>query len=132
VPWALARRRSPELLYAAVLAGLGVLASCLGYGTQWAFTNAFIPGVFFVAIAIAASAGRLVTSAPTEHRPRLRPVVVWSLLVPSLILSTGIALPWARAHLPQGKTIGLPDDEPTARISASSSLAHAIAKKARR
>ena len=114
VPWALFRRRSPELLFASLLALVGVAASCLGYGTQWAFTNAFIPGVFFVAIAIATAAGRLTIAAPTEHIPRLRPIVVYALIVPTLVLSTGIALPWARAHLPGGKAIGLPDDEPTA------------------
>jgi len=115
VPWALVRRRSPELLFAAVLAAIGVFAACVGFGTQWAFTNAFIPGVIFPAIAIATAAGRLVVGAPTEHMPRLRPVVVYALALPSLILCTGIALPWARAHLPKAKAMGLPDDEPTAR-----------------
>jgi hypothetical protein len=114
LPWALARRRTPELSYAIALAVFGVLASCLGYGTQWAFTNAFIPGVFFVAIAIAASAGRLITVERTEHLPRLRPLVVWLLCIPTLVLSTGIALQWARNKLPGGKAIGLPDDEPSA------------------
>lgn len=41
----------------------GVTAACVGFGTQWAHTNAFIPGIFFPAIAIGAAAGRLV------HRP---------------------------------------------------------------
>ena len=115
VPWALARRRSPELLFAVVLAALGVAVAALGYGTQWAFTNAFIPGVFFPAIAIATAAGRLTVGDASARPPRLRPIVVYLLIAPTLVLSTGIALPWARARLPFGKTIGLPDDEPTMR-----------------
>jgi hypothetical protein len=115
VPWALLRRRSPELLFAVVLAALGLVAACLGYGTQWAFTNAFIPGIFFPAIAIATAAGRLIVAERTEHVPHKRPAVVYALLLPALLLATGIVLPWARAHLWNGKAIGLPDDEPTAR-----------------
>jgi hypothetical protein len=113
VPWALWRRRSPELWFAVVLAVLGVAAACVGFGTQWAFTNAFIPGVFFPAIAIAVSAGRL-TQADAST-PRFRPLVVYVLLLASLVTSTGLLLPYARAHFRYAKTIGLPDDEPTER-----------------
>src|SRR5205823_1744360 len=42
VPWALARRRSPGLVYATWIALAGAGAACVGFGTQWAFTNAFI------------------------------------------------------------------------------------------
>jgi hypothetical protein len=119
LPWALVRRRSPELIFAVVLAALGAAAACVGFGTQWAFTNAFIPGVFFPAIAIAAAAGRLTVAPPTERIPRLRSAVVYALILPSLYLSTGALLPWARAHLARAKTIGLPDDEPTVRQLAT-------------
>ena len=115
VPWALMRRRTPDLVFALVLALIGVAASCLGYGTQWAFTNAFIPGILFPAIAIAAAAGRLTIVGPTEHMPRLRPLVVYALLIPTLIMSTGILLPWAKSQQPLAKKLGLPDDEPTLR-----------------
>jgi hypothetical protein len=113
VPWALVRRRSPELLFATVLALVGMLASCLGYGTQWAFTNAFIPGIVYPAIAIASAAGRLAIAGPHEHVPRLRAPVVALLALAGLGLSTGVTLQWARNKLSFGKTIGLPDDEPS-------------------
>ena len=45
MPWALARRRSPGLVYATFIAVAGIGTACLSFGTQWAFTNAFIPGV---------------------------------------------------------------------------------------
>jgi hypothetical protein len=113
VPWALLRRRSPELVFASVLAVLGIGAACVGFGTQWAFTNAFIPGVFFPAIAIATAAGRLTHEDSSTRPPRLRPMFVYLLLLSSLFCSTGYFLPLARARLSFAKTIGLPDDEPT-------------------
>ncbi len=112
VPWALARRRSPELIFATALGLLGIVAACIGFGTQWAFTNAFIPGVFFPAIAIATAAGRLTHEDHATRPPRFRPLVVYALLACSVVTATGIALPWATRRFP--KSIGLPADEPTA------------------
>jgi hypothetical protein len=89
VPWALQRARSPGLVYATVLACAGAGAACLGFGTQWAFTNAFIPGVFFVSIAIGVAAGRLVG----EGAPRLRPHAVYALLAVSILVAPGGLLP---------------------------------------
>ncbi|HEY7955349.1 MAG TPA: hypothetical protein VII38_08650 [Polyangia bacterium] len=96
VPWALARRRSPGLIYASFIGATGMLVACVGFGTQWAFTNAFIPGVFFAAIAIGTAAGRLVTSDPpsrlaarTEVTPPKRPPVVFVLLAISIALAPG-------------------------------------------
>lgn len=56
---ALGRRlvRSDLLIGTAALAGL--LAACIGFGTQWAFDNAFIPAVFFPALAAAVWTARL-------------------------------------------------------------------------
>ncbi|MEO6954208.1 MAG: hypothetical protein ABI321_20560 [Polyangia bacterium] len=112
VPWALWRRRSPELIFSIALGALGVATACVGFGTQWAFTNAFIPGIFFPAIAIATAAGRLTMEREAARPPRLRPWVVLLLVIGSLVTSTGIALPWATRRFP--KSIGLPADEPTA------------------
>ena len=112
VPWALWRRRSPELIFATALGAVGIATACLGFGTQWAFTNAFIPGVFFPAIAIATAAGRLTRELEAARPPRLRPWVVLLLVIGSLVTSTGVALPWATRRFP--KSIGLPADEPTA------------------
>ncbi len=86
VPWALARRRSPGLWYAAFLAAVGIGAACVAFGTQWAFTNAYIPGVYFPSVAIGAAAGRLVTAAPGQALPRLRPAFVYALAAASLVL----------------------------------------------
>src|SRR5262249_33599099 len=44
---ALARTRTPVVLYGTGLAAAGVLASSLGAGTEWSYHNALIPGVYF-------------------------------------------------------------------------------------
>ena len=100
VPWALARRRSPGLIYAAWIGATGAGAACLGFGTQWAFTNAFIPGVFFPSVAIGVAAGRLIgggeragLSASLDAPPRLRPHAVYLALAVSLLLAPGALLP---------------------------------------
>lgn len=85
VPWAIARRPSPGLAYAAVVAAAGIVASCLGAGTQWAWCNAAIPGVFFGAMAIGVAAGRLVTGDPAAKDPSL----VFGALVLSLAGAPG-------------------------------------------
>jgi hypothetical protein len=85
VPWALARARSPGLVYATFIACAGTGAACVGFGTQWAFTNAFIPGIFYPSIAIGTAAGRLITTSS----PRLRPHAVWLLLALSIACAPG-------------------------------------------
>jgi hypothetical protein len=50
-------RRSDAILWAAALAG--EIASLVGFGTQWADSNAFIPAVFFPAFAAAVLVARL-------------------------------------------------------------------------
>ena len=73
VPWALARRRSPGLVYATFIALTGVGAACVSFGTQWAFTNAFMPGVMLPAIAIGVAAGRLLEATRATHRRACAP-----------------------------------------------------------
>ena len=102
VPWALRRARTPGLLYASFLGAVGAAAACLGFGTQWAFANAFIPGVFFPAIAIGTAAGRLVTS---HSLPRLRPHAVHALLAVSLAVAPGGLLPLAARVAPRAWAI---------------------------
>jgi hypothetical protein len=97
VPWALARERTPGLVYASFVAAAGAGSACLGYGTQWAFMNAFIPGVFFPAIAIGAAAGKLIT---TRELPRNRPQVVFALLAISIVCGAGGLVPRAGRFLP--------------------------------
>ena len=109
VPWALVRRRSPALAYASFLGLVGLVVACVAFGTQWAFINAYIPGVFFPAVALGVAGGLLVSSRRGgligstvggavggvtggsgwrsnrgEALPRLRPVVVYGLLGLSL------------------------------------------------
>jgi hypothetical protein len=61
--WGAVRRVRGESTLGAVqlgwaLAGAaGAAVACLAFGTQWAFTNAYIPGVFFPLVALGALAG---------------------------------------------------------------------------
>lgn len=100
VPWALARRRTPGLVYATFIALAGVAAACTSFGTQWAFTNAFMPGVMLPAIAIGVAAGRLLDDT-REAPPRLRPAAVYLLLALSLLTAPGGLLPVAARVLPE-------------------------------
>jgi hypothetical protein len=100
VPWALARRRTPGLVYATFIALAGIAAACTSFGTQWAFTNAFMPGVMLPAIAIGVAAGRLLDDT-REAPPRLRPAVVYLLLSLSLLTAPGGLSPVAARFLPE-------------------------------
>ena len=99
VPWALWRRRSPGLVYATFIGAAGIAAACLSFGTQWAFVNAFMPGVMLPAIAIGVAAGRLVDDT-REAPPRLRPAVVYALLALSLLCAPGGLYPVAARVVP--------------------------------
>ncbi len=84
IPWALWRRRSPDLIFATWLGLTGAFSACLGFGTQWAYINAFIPGVFFVSVAIGSAAGRLVS----DETPR-RAALVFLLCTTTLGIAPG-------------------------------------------
>ncbi|MDB4967544.1 MAG: hypothetical protein JWN44_3233 [Myxococcales bacterium] len=99
VPWALARRRTPGLVYATFIALAGIGAACLSFGTQWAFINAFMPGIMLPAIAIGVAAGRLLDDS-RDTPPRLRPMVVYVLLSLSLLTAPGGLLPVAAKVIP--------------------------------
>ena len=110
IPWALARRRSSGLWFATFIGLTGTAAACLGFGTQWAFTNAFIPGVFFLSIAIGTASGRLVSRIDMgkgEAPPRLRGAVVYVLLAISIALAPGALLSPLKQYAP--KSWGEPD-----------------------
>jgi hypothetical protein len=97
IPWAIARKRSPGLLWATWFALVGVGVACVGFGTQWAHINALVPGIFFPAIAIGVAAGRL----SADGAPRLRPGVVYSLLIVGLLLAPGIVVQKLGRSLPR-------------------------------
>ena len=100
VPWALVRRRTPGLVYATFIALAGIGAACVSFGTQWAFTNAFMPGVMLPAIAIGVAAGRLLDDT-REAPPRLRSAAVYLLLALSILTAPGGLMPVAARVLPE-------------------------------
>jgi len=63
---ALGRRLERYDALPVAMAAAGFLASCIGFGTQWAFDNAFIPAIVFPAIATAILGARLVSVAPVR------------------------------------------------------------------
>jgi hypothetical protein len=101
VPWALKRRRSPGLLFATWIGLAGIAAACVSFGTQWAFTNAFIPGIFLPAISIGTAAGRLLTGSGNSAPPRLRPATAYALLATTLLCAPGGLLPLVARVAPQ-------------------------------
>jgi hypothetical protein len=54
-------RRSDALIWLTAVAGL--ITAMVGFGTKWAYFNAYIPGVFFPCLAAAVLATRLVVTA---------------------------------------------------------------------
>lgn len=94
------------LLFLSWLAIGGLLTSMIGFGTQWAHVNAYIPGIFFPALAMAVAAGRLLhrsdePRAQTQSSRRgraLRQTLVWALLAASLYPRMRALQP--RAHVP--------------------------------
>lgn len=86
--------RSGRGLWFALWLGLcGMATSCLGFGTQWAHTNAYIPGVFFLSLAIGVCAGRLWSrpgrSVQESGAKLLRELIVLFLLSLSVLLPLG-------------------------------------------
>ena len=100
LPWALLRKRSPDLLYAIWLALVGIAVACVGYGTKWAFTNAFIPGVFFPAIAIGASLGVLASRRDATTTAR-GATLAWALVAIALLTAPGGLQRELRHRLPR-------------------------------
>jgi len=64
--WRRGLRRADAILFGSVLAGQA--AAMVGFGTKWAFANAFIPAVFFPVLAAALLTARLLGEARTEVR----------------------------------------------------------------
>ena len=84
-------RRTDVILWAAALAG-GVGAA-VGFATQWAFSNAYIPAVFFPVLAASVLSGRLLLHA-LDHRR-------WLVAVPTCAVLLGLA--WQNQHIPRAK-----------------------------
>ena len=101
VPWALARRRSPAVVYTAAVAGAAVLASCLAAGLDWAYFNTLIPGVFFTALATGVAAAAL-----DDSEERTRPWMPW-LLAASIAAAPGGLVALIARMMPAGARAAL-------------------------
>jgi len=80
-------RRRDIILWVAALAG--VASAFVGFATQWAFLNAFIPGVFFPAVAATVLAGRLVLHAWQNAR--------WLAVLSACVALAGLG--WQNHHV---------------------------------
>lgn len=83
VPWALWQHgrtaRGAGLRYLTWLGLAGALTACVAAGTQWSHVNAYIPGLFFPALAVGAAASLLSGGAAWQR------VAVAALLLGSLV-----------------------------------------------
>jgi hypothetical protein len=84
-----------------LVAGAGLGISCVGFGTQWAFANAFIPGVAFPALAVAALAGRAVAAGQAEGAGRDLVAAAIALLV---TVQLGLLIYDPRPYLPTARS----------------------------
>jgi len=91
------RQLTRTTFFWALTAGAGLGIACVGFGTQWAFSNAFIPGVVFPAIALAALAGRAYAAPQPETPARAAGVAVIALLA---VVQLGMLVYDPRPYLP--------------------------------
>lgn len=97
VPWALVRRPRAATIYAAFIAAIAIVASSVAHGTQWAFINAYIPGIFFTAVATGVAAGQLLAE------PRLAPrraILVYLAIAAGILNAPGGLEQLARRYQP--------------------------------
>jgi hypothetical protein len=91
-------RREDFIVVAVALAGL--VAACVGFGTQWAFSNAYVPAIYFPALATAVFTARLLAHA--RATARLGSVAVAALAILALGFQNARAgRPDARALAPR-------------------------------
>ena len=103
VGWALLvdRPRPPTLGYVALVAAVAVVISALGRATPAGFVNAYIPGVYFVALATGIAVTRLVARerATAAHWLLTATVILAPAVIPWL---GGVLLPSRLVHQPLG------------------------------
>jgi hypothetical protein len=98
-------RRTDIILWLAALAG--EVGAAVGFSTQWAFSNAYIPAVFFPVLAASVLSGRLLLHALDSRR--------WLIAVPACAVLLGLA--WQNQHIPRPKLAAwLP--QPSDRLAA--------------
>jgi hypothetical protein len=92
------RLRRRDTLHLFCAAG-GVAAACIGFGTQWAFDNAFIPALYFPLFSLAVLGARLLP--PIISRPRPAAAVAVAMVVCCLgLFVVRNALPDSRRFAP--------------------------------
>jgi hypothetical protein len=84
-------RRDDIILWVAALAG--EVAAAVGFSTQWAFSNAYIPAVFFPVLAASVLSGRMLLHGLDSRR--------WLFVVPTCAVLLGLA--WQNQHIPRPK-----------------------------
>jgi hypothetical protein len=82
-------RRTDIIVWAAALAG--EVSAAVGFATPWAFSNAFIPAVFFPVLAAVVLSGRLLLHALDSKR--------WLIALPACAALLGLA--WQNQHIPR-------------------------------
>ena len=87
--WAHKLRRTDIILWVVALAG--EVAAAIGFSTQWAFSNAYIPAVFFPVLAASVLSGRLLLHALDRRR--------WLAAIPTYAVLLGLA--WQNQHIPR-------------------------------
>jgi hypothetical protein len=99
--------RRDAIHLAAALAGFA--AACIGFGTQWAFDNAYIPAVYFPAYSLSLLGARLVGQALGE-----RPAAALPAGVAAVLIAAALAANTWPAALPDGRFQPVPSDRTTA------------------
>jgi hypothetical protein len=82
-------RRTDVILWAVAIAG--EVSAAVGFSTQWAFSNAYIPAVFFPVLAAVVLTGRLLMHAFDNRR--------WLIALPICAVLLGLA--WQNQHVPR-------------------------------
>ncbi len=81
--WALWRRRSPALLWAAWLAATGVVVSAIAKVTAGGYINAFIPAIYFSSLLAGVAAARMIAEAPAAREATW----AWALMAATILLA---------------------------------------------
>ena len=87
--WTRKLRRTDIILWAVAIAG--EVAAAVGFATQWAFSNAYIPAVFFPVLAASVLSARLLLHALDRRS--------WLSAVPTCAVM--LALAWQNQHIPR-------------------------------
>jgi len=94
---AFARKLRRTDIILGVVALAGIADGVVGFATQWAFSNAYIPGIFFPVLVAAVLSGRLVLHAWQSRR--------WLAAAPACVVLLGLG--WQNQHVAHPKLADL-------------------------